>query len=200
KKAALNCNEEFSFALVRPPGHHAGRNFFAGFCYINNIAFATRALQKKEKGKKVMIIDIDFHFGNGTWDIFYDDKTVFYISFHCDPTFAYPGTGFEDENTDHMINVTLKPNTSDEEYVEKFRENVTKYFKIFNPSYIGVSVGFDTYYLDPIAGLNIKNLKTYRKIGEIIKELKKPTFCVLEGGYYLQHLGEIFLNFIDPFL
>jgi acetoin utilization deacetylase AcuC-like enzyme len=205
KVAALNCEKEPSFALVRPPGHHAGKNFFAGFCYINNLAFAVKSLQKiknekTKKENKVMVIDIDYHAGNGSWDIFYEDNSVFFLDFHCNPRFAYPGTGFESENTNHMINVTFSPDTSDEEYIKKFEENVRKYFEIFKPNYVAVSIGFDTYYLDPIAGLGIKNSSTYAKLGKIIKSLEAPTFGTLEGGYYLPKLGENFLNFLSAFL
>jgi len=201
KEAALESLNEFSFALVRPPGHHAGRYNFAGFCYLNNIAFAVRSLQKKIKEiKNVMIIDIDYHTGNGTWDIFYDDPTVLYLSFHCDPHVAYPGTGFEHENTDHMINVIMDPRTGDEEYLDKFEKTVKKHFLKFRPDAIAVSVGFDTWYEDPIAGLGLKEPETYASIARIIASFKKPTFATLEGGYYLPKLGGLFKNFIKPFL
>jgi acetoin utilization deacetylase AcuC-like enzyme len=202
KEAAMNCEKEPSFALVRPPGHHAGKDFFAGFCYINNIAFAVKSLQrsKGDKDKRVMVIDIDYHAGNGSWDIFYNDESVFFLDFHCDPRFAYPGTGFESENTEHMVNVVLSPETDDEEYIKKFEENVRKYFEIFNPDYVAVSIGFDTYYLDPIAGLQIKNSSTYARLGKAIKSLEVPVFGTLEGGYYLPKLGENFANFVSAFL
>lgn len=199
KEAALNCEKEFSFALVRPPGHHAGKNTFGGFCYINNIAFGIRSLQRIKRVKKVMLLDFDYHMGNGTWDIFYNDNSVFYLSFHCNPAFAYPGTGFEDENTDHMVNVVMNPNVSDKEYLIKFEENVKEYFKKFKPEVIAVSAGFDSYFKDPIAGLQIKNTETYKEIGSIIFSLKKPTFSTLEGGYYLPKLGEMVKNFIEAF-
>ena len=199
KEAALNCNKEFSFALVRPPGHHAGKSSFAGFCYLNNLAFAVRSLQKIKRISKVMIIDIDYHTGNGTWDIFHDDPSVFYLSFHCDPKVAYPGTGFEKENSSHMINVVMKPKTPDKEYLEKFEENVKRYNEEFGPEVIAVSAGFDTYCRDPIAGLGIEKLETYKSIGEIISSLKKPTFATLEGGYYLPELGRIVRSFVEGF-
>jgi len=199
RDAALSCKKEFSFALVRPPGHHAGKNFFGGFCYINNVAFAVRSLQKINGFRKIMIIDFDYHTGNGTWDIFYEDPSVFYLSFHCDPHIAYPGTGFEHENTNHMVNVVMNPNTSDREYLEKFEKNVQKYFLSFKPDAIAVSAGFDSYFKDPIAGLEINEIGTYGKIGEMIRSLNKPTFATLEGGYYLPKLGEAANSFISAF-
>ena len=225
KEAALNCEKEFSVALARPPGHHAGINSFGGFCYLNNIAFAVRSLQirslqirslqirslqmNKGKGKesekesekpKVMIIDFDHHCGQGTEEIFYNDPSVFYLSFHCDPRIAYPGTGFESQNNEHIINKPLPSNIDDDEYIEIFNKYVNNSFNRFNPDFIAVSVGFDIYYLDPIAGLGIKEIETFRKIGEIIKKLNKPTFAVLEGGYYLPKLGEMAKNFISAFI
>jgi acetoin utilization deacetylase AcuC-like enzyme len=202
KDAALNCidNKEFSFALVRPPGHHAGRDSFAGFCYINNIAFAVRSLQKEKSIGKVMIIDIDYHTGNGTWSIFHDDPSVFYLSFHCDPSTAYPGTGFENENTNHMVNVVMEPGTDDAIYLKRFIAAVQKYSDSFKPDAIAVSAGFDTWHQDPIAGLGIKDSKTYSRIAEAIAGLKLPTFATLEGGYYLPKLGGLVSNFVQPFL
>lgn len=202
KAAAFNCidSNEFSFALVRPPGHHAGRESFAGFCYINNIAFAVRSLQEKKQVKKAMVLDFDYHTGNGSWDIFYDDPPVFYLSFHCDPSVAYPGTGFEHENTGHMVNVIMDKDTDDSEYLEKFEAAVRKHFSSFKPDAIAVSAGFDTWHQDPIAGLGIRDPETYSKIGRIIASLKKPTFATLEGGYFLPMLGKLAASFIKPFL
>lgn len=201
KEAAFSALEDsFSFALVRPPGHHAGKESFAGFCYINNIAFAIRSLQKAKKAGKVLLLDIDFHTGNGSWDIFYDDSSVYYLSFHCDPSVAYPGTGFESENTKHMQNVCLSPTTTDSEYLARFEPILKEVFKKFKPDVIAVSAGFDTYHKDPIAGLNISKTETYGEIGEIVAGLGKPTFSTLEGGYYLPELGEMAGRFISAFL
>jgi acetoin utilization deacetylase AcuC-like enzyme len=205
KKAAENSLEEFSFALVRPPGHHAGKEFFGGFCYLNNIAFAIKSMQKKGIGK-AMIVDFDVHFGNGTYDIFRNDPAVFYLSFHQDPNTIFPYSGFESENNEHMKNIILKPGCDDETYLKIFKSNVSKYVKEFKPELIGISAGFDTYYLDYYAGnqLKISETTTYNKIGETIRKeaekLKCGMFGVLEGGYYLERLGENFCSFAKAFI
>lgn len=198
RDAAFNCESEFSFALVRPPGHHAGKNFFAGFCYINNIAFAVMSLQRLKR-RRILVIDIDYHAGNGSWDIFYDDPLIYFLDFHCDPRVAYPGTGFEHENTAHMQNVCFSPSTADEEYIKKIESSIEDVAKKFKPDIIGVSAGFDTFHLDPIGGLRIRNIKTYYEIGKVIASLKRPTFVTLEGGYCLQKLGEIVKSFLSAF-
>jgi acetoin utilization deacetylase AcuC-like enzyme len=189
-RAAIECFNDFSFALVRPPGHHAGRASFAGFCYLNNIAFAVKSIQKMGKSKRAMIIDIDVHDGNGTHDIFKDDKSVFYLSFHQDPSAFYPYAGFEDENSDHVRNVLFSPGAKDDEYIRKFKSNLKECVSSFRPDLIGISTGFDTYRDDPLGGLSISSPHTYFKLGKIISALKLPTFAVLEGGYCIEKLGE----------
>ncbi|MEM3555224.1 MAG: histone deacetylase family protein [Candidatus Micrarchaeia archaeon] len=198
-------NPKFSFALVRPPGHHAGRNFFGGFCYLNNIAFAVASMLKEGVGR-AMIVDIDQHHGNGTQDIFYEDKRVFYLSFHQDPNTCFPyTTGFESENNEHIKNIVIQPETNDDEYLKIFERNFLKYSDEFKPELIGVSVGFDTYYKDYLCGnaIDIQNSSTYNKIGSMInkqaKKLNAKTFAVLEGGYYLEKLGENFWSFCSAF-
>jgi len=205
-KAARNSEEGFSFALVRPPGHHAGKDFFGGFCYLNNIAFAIASLVKT-KIDRAMIVDIDQHHGNGTQDIFYNDERVFYLSFHQDPGTCFPwNSGFEKENNGHIKNVVVQPETTDAEYLKIFEENFSKYVAEFNPQLIGVSVGFDTFYKDYSCGnaIDIRDSATYNKIGSMIQKqaekLEARTFAVLEGGYHLDTLGQNFWSFCSAFL
>jgi len=205
-KAAENSEKEFSFALVRPPGHHASRNSFGGFCYLNNIAFAVASLVKTGV-ERAMIVDIDQHHGNGTQDIFYTDERVFYLSFHQDPNTCFPwNSGFEKENNRHIKNVILQPETNDAQYLKIFEENFPQHANEFRPELIGVSVGFDTFYKDYSCGnaINIQDSATYNKIGGMIRKqaekLNARVFAVLEGGYYLGTLGENFWNFCSAFL
>jgi acetoin utilization deacetylase AcuC-like enzyme len=205
-KAARNSKEDFSFALVRPPGHHAGKDFFGGFCYLNNIAFAVASLLESEL-KRAMIVDIDQHHGNGTQDIFYEDNRVFYLSFHQDPGTCFPwNSGFEKENNGHIKNVVVQPETTDAEYLKIFEENFSKYVAEFKPQLIGVSVGFDTFYKDHSCGnaIDIRDSATYNKIGSMIRKqaekLEARTFAVLEGGYCLDTLGQNFWSFCSAFL
>jgi acetoin utilization deacetylase AcuC-like enzyme len=205
-KAAENSQKGFSFALIRPPGHHASRNAFGGFCYLNNIAFAVASLIKT-KIERAMIVDIDQHHGNGTQDIFYDDSRVFYISFHQNPDNCFPYTsGFEKENNSHIKNVVLQPGTNDVQYLKIFEENFTKYVDEFKPQLIGVSVGFDTFYKDSSCGnaIGIEDSATYGRVGSIIRReaerLGARVFATLEGGYYLEALGENFWSLCSAFL
>lgn len=202
-QAGLHSFKKFSFALLRPPGHHAGKDFFGGFCYLNNIAFAIRKLQKIGKINRGLIIDFDVHHGNGTQDIFYNDENVFYLSFHQNPKTIYPFSGFESENNEHIKNVILEPGIDDESYKKIFQKNVKKYIKEFKPDIIGISAGFDTYARDVVCGnqLRISSYQTYFELGKIIKEeASSPIFAVLEGGYYLDGLGESVYNFMSAFL
>lgn len=175
--AAIRASElaiggEFVFSLMRPPGHHATKNNLGGFCYFNNIAIAIRKV-----GKRTAIIDIDCHHGNGTEDIFLGSQEVLYISLHQSP--LYPGTGLSSKQ--NSINFPLPSGTEETDYLNTLEKGI-KEVERFNPLLIGVSAGFDTYIDDPLTGLCLTK-QTYKKIGEMIKELGKPTFALLEGGY-----------------
>lgn len=172
-KLALEGKE--SFSLMRPPGHHAGRDSLGGFCYFNNIAIAAAGILKK--AKRVAILDIDCHHGNGTQDIFMGNPKVLYVSLHQSP--LYPGTGLKSEK--NCLNFPLPPGTGDKEYLETLKEAMVS-IREFDPGLIGVSAGFDTYAGDPITNLDLR-VKTYRKIGSMISKLGNA-FAVLEGGYH----------------
>ncbi len=198
--AASLCSDGFAYAHVRPPGHHAGKGFFAGFCYINNMAFAVRKMQKQKKAKKVLIVDFDIHHGNGTFDIFKDDPSVYYLSFNQDPYTTYPGSGFESEGNEHMVNVVLQRGATENEYIQLFESNLSEAFDKHKPDLIGVSAGFDTYALDHLAsGLRIFNTSTYNELGNAIARYDTPTFATLEGGYYLPDLGKMVYEFLSAF-
>lgn len=186
---------EKTFSLMRPPGHHAGKNGKAlyapslGFCYFNNVAIAIK--KALNFVKKVTIIDIDCHHGNGTQEIFFGDKRVLYVSLHLND--FYPGTGRQTEK--NCINFPLPFGIDEETYFEKF-SLALKEVKKFNPDLIAVSAGFDGHKNDPLTmgGLGL-NEESYRKIAESIVNLKKPSFAVLEGGY-----GEEFPECVYEFL
>lgn len=175
KAQELVLNKEFAFSLMRPPGHHAARDSAGGFCYFNNIAVAvSKAL---DTVKKVAIIDIDCHHGNGTQDIFLGEERVLYISLHQSP--LYPGTGLK--SIKNCLNFPLPSGTDEEEYLNIFKEAIEE-AKNFSPQLIAVSAGFDTYKNDPLTNFNLEK-ETYTKISNLISSLKKPAFSVLEGGY-----------------
>jgi len=175
--AAGHCvdNNEKTFSLMRPPGHHATKKDLGGFCYFNSIAIASLKAQKK--CGKVAVIDFDCHHGNGTEDILLGRKGLLYLSLHQSP--LYPGTG--QKSRENCINHPLPASTTPDEYLSVFAEGL-KEVKKFDPDLLAVSAGFDSYRLDPITNLTLE-LETYREIGAMISNLKKPTFSVLEGGY-----------------
>ncbi len=187
--AAMNAasSDENAFSLMRPPGHHAGKNFLGGFCYFNNIAVAVKLALKKND--KIAIVDIDGHHGNGTQDIFLGDKNVLFVSLHQKN--AFPMSGFI--SSKNCLNYPLAPSTRSEVYLDildKALDNVTD----FDPDMIAVSAGFDTYKLDPLLELEIDK-DAYFEIAAMISSLKKPVFAVLEGGYS-SDLPECIENFL----
>lgn len=166
---------ERSFSLMRPPGHHAGRNFFGGFCYFNNIAVAVaKALKKVEK---IAILDLDCHHGNGTEDIFLGKRNVLYVSLHQSP--LYPGTGLKSQF--NCLNFPLPIQTSEERYLNTLDLALKKIFE-FKPDLLAISLGLDTYKKDPLTNFGLE-ITSYQKIGEKISQFKIPIFAVLEGGY-----------------
>ncbi|MFN3301854.1 MAG: histone deacetylase, partial [Patescibacteria group bacterium] len=179
-----------SFSLMRPPGHHAGKDFCGGFCYFNNLAIAVAKFLKKDK--KVAILDIDCHHGNGTEDIFLGKNNVLYISLHESP--LYPGTGLESRF--NCLNFPLPPRTQEKEYLQTLEIALEKISQ-FKPNLLAISAGFDTYKKDPLTYFGLE-IDSYQKIGEKIAQLNLPTFSVLEGGYS-QSLPLCLYNFIKNF-
>lgn len=173
--AEIALGGENAFSLMRPPGHHAGKNSLGGFCYFNNVAVATAAALTKVG--RVAIIDFDCHHGNGTQDIFLGSENVLYASLHRSP--LYPGTGLVSEA--NCLNYPLAGGTDEATYMQVFEKALGEVSR-FVPDAIAVSAGFDTFKGDPLAGLGLE-LSTYETIGRSISQLAKPVFAVLEGGY-----------------
>ncbi len=179
-----------AFSIMRPPGHHASTSTAMGLCYFNNVAIATRSLQKSE-AKRVSILDFDDHHGNGTAEIFYADSTVQYISIH-EYDFENPSSGhfLERGHGDGLgtnINIPLAENSPDESYTEALERVVRPAIVSFNPDIIAVSAGYDAHYGDPVGNMNVDS-STFWRIGRLIRELVEETdasgsFWVLEGGY-----------------
>jgi len=172
------------FSIMRPPGHHAGRNgatlgaYTRGFCYFNNIAIAVKHLDRR-----TLILDIDGHHGNGTQEIFLGDKKVTYVSLHRHPN--YPGTGVVSET--NCLNFPLPPDCGDEEHIKTLDKALSS-VDLDRFELVAVSAGFDTHVGD-LASLGLTE-KGYREIGKRIAGLGKPTFFVLEGGYSGENIGK----------
>ena len=188
-------NKDFinAFCSIRPPGHHAESRKAMGFCIYNNVAIGAHYLLDKYKLKKVAIIDFDVNHGNGTQEIFYDNKQVLYISSHQYP--FYPGTGSEKEtgNYNNILNVPLDAGTSGNIFLNAY-EPIFKKIIEFKPEFILLSSGFDAHINDPLAQINLQSKDFAELTNRILKIAKEvcnnKLVSVLEGGYDLQALQE----------
>ncbi|MBV9330509.1 MAG: histone deacetylase family protein [Alphaproteobacteria bacterium] len=190
-----------AFALTRPPGHHASSDLFGGYCYLNNAAIAADWLARQSL--RIALLDVDYHHGNGSQDIFYRRSDVLFISIHADPSFAYPHfTGFADElgegdGAGSNLNLPLPRNTDWNSYREALEVAKNRLWS-FAPDVLLISLGLDTFELDPIAGLGLGRAD-YLRLGEHLADLKIPTLFIFEGGYNLDALGEITVNVLEAF-
>ena len=179
-----------AYALVRPPGHHAERRSFGGFCYFNNAAVAAHYLSQFGK---VAMVDVDYHHGNGQQDIFYTRSDVLTISIHGDPDFAYPYfSGFADERGAGAgeglnLNIVL-PETQDGAQYRKALARALQVVTDFNPTFLVVSLGLDPAKGDP-TGTWLLTAKDFEANGRMLAELRLPTLVVQEGGYRIRTLG-----------
>lgn len=180
-------------ALTRPPGHHATRDQAMGFCLLNNIAIAAETLIQFENAKKLAIVDMDVHHGNGTQDIFWNRGDVLFISTHQSP--LYPGTGHlnergEGDGEGKTVNLSLPPFSGDQAFKVAYGEIVPSLLDRFRPEMILVSFGFDAHWRDPLANLQV----SARGYGEAVSSMKKwadkncnsRIAVILEGGYDLE--------------
>jgi acetoin utilization deacetylase AcuC-like enzyme len=184
--AVLAGDVDSAFALVRPPGHHAGPSYAMGFCLFDNVAVAAAHAIQRQGLERVAIIDFDVHHGNGTQDAFVDDPRVLYFSTHQFP--FYPGTGNWDETgAGNIINVPLPRGCRDAEYLAAYRDVCAPAVRRFQPQLIIVSAGFDAHFADPLAQ-ELVSCHGYYDIATSLKQLADD-LCggrivfALEGGY-----------------
>lgn len=188
-----------AFALVRPPGHHAGSYYAAGFCLFNNVAIAASHLLTRCGFERVLVIDIDAHHGNGTQEIFYKTNKVLYMSLHEDPR-DFPGSGFieevgEGEGLGYNVNIPFPFRVGKNSYLKAMEEIVVPIVRQYEPQFILVSAGYDGYYRDPVAKLSL-SAGEYASIFEKTLHLASVLcegrlVAALEGGYNLRHLGKL---------
>ena len=201
--AADMLDEEKSvFALCRPPGHHASKDQYGGYCFFNNVAIAAEKL--KEKGaKRIFILDIDFHHGNGTQAIFYDRSDVFFVSLHGDPKAAFPhflghadekGSG---EGVGYNCNYPMPPGTPYDVWTKSLDDSISK-IQNFSPDALIVSLGVDTYENDPISFFKLKS-DDFFDVGRKIASINLPTLFVMEGGYAIKEIGVNTVNTLKGF-
>jgi acetoin utilization deacetylase AcuC-like enzyme len=197
--AVLSDGFKNAFALVRPPGHHAGRSYAMGFCLFNNVAIAAAYSIKRLHFRRILVVDIDAHHGNGTQEIFYDTSKVLYLSLHEDPH-EFPGTGFideigEGEGVGYTVNIPLPYGVSDKTYIQAIDTILVPIIQQYSPEFILVSAGYDGHFSDPVGRLGLSSL-SYRMAFERILSLAS-TVCndrlvaLLEGGYNLTYLGKL---------
>ena len=188
---AIAEGERTAFALCRPPGHHAGKSFCGGYCYFNNASIAAGWLSKKGN---VAILDIDYHAGNGTQDIFYERGDVLTLSIHADPDSEYPAfCGYADETgagkgSGLHRNFPLPADTDDALYLSALDEALSL-IQSFAPKFLVVSAGMDLYHGDPLGTFKVTR-QGIQQIGERMATLEFPTLIVMEGGYNNAALGE----------
>lgn len=181
--------ESFAYALCRPPGHHAERRIYGGFCYFNNSAIAAHYLSRHGR---VALLDIDYHHGNGGQDIFYARPDVLTVSIHGHPRHAFPNfSGYADERGEgpglgFNLNLPLEPPVDDERYIAVLDKALER-IRAFRPNYLVVSLGFDIMKGDPTGSFAVTTAGM-RRIGTRIGRFKAPTLVVQEGGYAVRNL------------
>jgi acetoin utilization deacetylase AcuC-like enzyme len=199
----ITSGEPSAFALCRPPGHHAGRDLMGGYCYINNAAVAAQFLLDSGK-QRVAILDVDYHHGNGTQQIFYQRDDVLFVSIHGDPEDEYPHfLGFEDERGEgpgegFNINFPLPVGSSDWAVYQPALQAGLEAIKKFNADALVVSLGLDTFEQDPISSFKLTKAN-YPEMGAMIAEANIPTLFVMEGGYAVDELGENSVSVLQGF-
>ena len=202
-QAAIAAGDSSVFALCRPPGHHATRRVAAGYCFLNNAAIAAQAFIDRG-AKRVAVLDVDYHHGNGTQDIFYDRDDVLFVSIHGDPAFEYPSfRGYAEEKgrgkgEGFTINYPLPMKTGFGVYSEALANAVTRITQ-YGPDTLVVSLGVDTYKGDPMTQFLLES-DDFLKMGAAIGKLAMPVLFVMECGYAVADVGHNVVNVLTGLL
>jgi acetoin utilization deacetylase AcuC-like enzyme len=192
-----------AFALCRPPGHHAHDDLYGGFCFLNNAAIAAQGF-RDAGAARVAILDVDFHHGNGTQDIFYRRGDVLFCSLHGRPQDAYPYyLGYADERGESEgegfnFNCPMAPGTGFEVWSTALAAACRK-IKAYRPDCLVVSLGVDTYKDDPIGFFRLDS-PDFKTCGARVARLNLPTLFVMEGGYAIEAIGINTVNVLEGFL
>lgn len=195
--AAVLAGERSAFAFTRPPGHHAGRDYFGGYSYLNHAAIcAEKALEAGQK--RIAILDVDYHHGNGTQDIFAGRDDVVFASIHADPSTDYPFFwGHADESGGNILNLPLPRGTEWSGYELALSEAI-EWMQKSAPDLLIVSYGADTHEADPISYFKLKT-SDYAPMARRIASMNLPTLIVMEGGYAVEALGANVWAFLSGF-
>jgi acetoin utilization deacetylase AcuC-like enzyme len=191
-----------AMALTRPPGHHAGADFFGGYCFLNNAALAAQAL-REEGSARVAVLDIDYHHGNGTQSLFYERADVLTVSVHGDPHTEYPFyLGFADENGQGAgegcnLNLPLPVGTGFADWHAAVQHGLQAIHR-FGADALVVSLGVDTFEGDPISRFTLQSAD-YLHTGRTLAGAGLPTVFVMEGGYAVAEVGVNVVNVLQGF-
>ena len=200
--SASTPQQRSAFVLTRPPGHHAGPDFFGGYCFLNNAALAAQSLIEAG-APRVAVLDVDYHHGNGTQSIFYERADVFTVSIHGDPLTEYPFfLGHADERgagagLGFNLNLPLPRGTGFAAWRAALRQ-ATKAVWSFDAQALVVALGVDTFEGDPISGFTLKS-GDYLQLGQDLAALALPTVIVFEGGYAVAEVGVNVANVLEGF-
>jgi acetoin utilization deacetylase AcuC-like enzyme len=191
-----------AFALCRPPGHHAASNFMGGYCYLNNAAIAAQYLLD-HGAQRILILDVDYHHGNGTQSIFYEWDNVSFVSLHADPLREYPYFSGHAHETGHgrglghNHNLPLPLGTTWLEYSAALQQACT-IAHAYGPDALVVSLGVDTFENDPISRFRLRS-EDYILVGRMVAEIRRPVLFVLEGGYAVNEIGVNVVNVLSGY-
>ena len=192
-----------AFALCRPPGHHAGSDLYGGYCFLNNAAIAAQGFLNNG-ANRVAILDVDFHHGNGTQDIFYQRDDVTFLSLHGAPEDAFPHfLGYADETgagkgDGFNFNYPLPPGTVYKDWLKALQDALKK-ISALSPDVLIISLGVDTYKDDPISFFKLES-EDFNHYGKAIAAMNLPTLFVMEGGYAVEEIGINTVNVLTGFL
>lgn len=194
-----------AYALCRPPGHHAFPELASGFCFLNNLAIAAEHALADSRGlvRRVAVIDVDVHHGNGTQGVFYRRPDVLTVSLHCDPDDYYPYfSGYATERGEgpgegYNVNFPLPRGTGDNAYLDGLGDALDV-VRVFAPDLLFVALGVDGYEKDPLKGFRLTT-GGFGRIARAIGELGLPTVLVQEGGYNTDALGDNVASFLAGF-
>jgi acetoin utilization deacetylase AcuC-like enzyme len=196
--------ENSVFSVCRPPGHHAAKDLYGGYCFFNNAAVASQALLDRG-AEKVAILDIDYHHGNGTQSIFYDRDDVLYVSLHGDPRQEFPYfLGYDDETgagkgEGYNLNLPMPWGTEGRDYLSSLAKGLFR-IRDFAPDVLVVSLGVDTFEKDPISKFRLKSEHFPIMGSKIAEKISCPCLFVMEGGYAVAEIGVNTVGLLTGFL
>jgi acetoin utilization deacetylase AcuC-like enzyme len=193
--------EPLAYGLCRPPGHHAGRRMLGGYCFFNNAAIVAEWLRREAGFARVAILDVDYHHGNGTQQLFWERGDVLYVSLHADPTRAYPYySGYAGERgsgagAGTTLNLPLPAHAGLDAYGDALERGLEAIGAFAPDAPLVLSLGFDTFERDPIGDLALRTVD-YGVIGARVASLRLPVVALQEGGYAIDAIGANALSFL----